>query len=164
MCPSCLNRNLGLFSPKGEPRKHEVFLLSGFLESRFRGNDTLGLARLGKGPLLPSAKMLPKRLSGNRAAAPNHFQTLPVSQNPVWGGWGSPGATRRRYPPVKTGYRDSLSEAFDQAGLALIGIYPLARGNSFRGLTPYNAKGYTIGKPRPLTKSAAWQRIQVTFV
>ena len=36
--------------------------LISFLDSRLRGNDTLGLARPGRGELLHSAKMLPLAL------------------------------------------------------------------------------------------------------
>jgi len=34
-----------------------------FLDCRFRGNDTLGLARRGRGEMLHSAKMLQKQKS-----------------------------------------------------------------------------------------------------
>jgi len=62
MCHSCVSSNPGLFPRKREPRSIDFF----FLDSRFRGNDTLGLDGRGRGEQtdltsrsLHVAKMLP---------------------------------------------------------------------------------------------------------
>ena len=57
MCHSCVSRNPASFPRKRERREHGLLLFSGFLDSRFRGNDTLALARQGRGELLHSAKI-----------------------------------------------------------------------------------------------------------
>jgi len=44
MCHSCASRNPAFFPRKREPREYGLLLFL-FLDSRLRGNDTLGLAR-----------------------------------------------------------------------------------------------------------------------
>ena len=53
MCHSCASRNPGIHTGKN-PGNMAFY----FLDSRLRGNDTLGLARRGRGHLLHSATML----------------------------------------------------------------------------------------------------------
>jgi len=66
MCHSCGSRNPVYSRESGNLGNMEFsYSYSYFLDSRLRGNDTLGLARLGRGRLLHSAKMLRKYLAKN---------------------------------------------------------------------------------------------------
>ena len=62
MCHSCVSRNPGCFvpAPVGLMGNQDLWntFLEYFLDSRLRGNDTLGLARQENGRLFHSAKML----------------------------------------------------------------------------------------------------------
>ena len=61
MCHSCISSSPGYFVPATVrlcgKRAAGNMDFSYFLDSRLRGNDTLGLARQGRGKLLHSAKM-----------------------------------------------------------------------------------------------------------